>query len=109
MFTSYAIYKGKAALSMKPIPPTFTTSDTSRIMKKSGGMLIELAPAVGAKVYDWKAKSTFVLDVNECGQILDRVSQNEGTEFLHDPNMGGGQAGQIIKKLKLQPMQDNKG
>ena len=78
-------------------------------MKKSGGMLIELAPAIGTKVYDWKAKSMFFLDVTECGQILDRVAQNEGTEFLHDPNMGGEQAGQIIKRLKLQPMQDNKG
>ena len=109
VFTAYSVYKGKAALSMKPIPPTFTTSDTSLILKRPGAMLIELAPALGPKVYDWKNKVLFSLDVSECGQFLEKVSQSEGMELLHDPHVGGELAGQVIKKLRLQPMQDNKG
>eukprot|EP01041_Mallomonas_annulata_P007715 gene7715-15787_t len=110
-FSSYVIYKGKAALSIKPIPPTFTSrSPNSRSVARTGGILLEFAPVSGPREYDWSKKGTFMIDVSECGEIIALDISTKGTlEFLHDPNMGSPQAGQITKKLKFLPTQDGKG
>lgn len=110
-YASYSLYKGKGAISMRPIPPTFSISGTARTVTKNGAMMFELAAAVGTREYDWKNKITFALDVTECGEFLQKATEGTGTgaDFIHDPNMGSTQGGQITKRLKLQPMQDGKG
>ncbi len=69
-FSNYAVYKGKGALCVKIIPPTWVGSE----VKREGVVLFELAPATGAaREYDWTRKLTFSLDVTECGEWLDTV------------------------------------
>jgi hypothetical protein len=108
-FADYSVYKGKAALSVKPIPPTFAVSGSTRVVTRNGGMLFEAAAASGIREYDWSNKLSFRLDVVECGDLLEKVGQGDGIDLLHDPNMGGPLAGQVVKKLKMVPMQDGKG
>jgi len=104
-FTSYVIYKGKAALSLKPIPPTFASKGSSRIVSKNGGLLLEFAPASGVREYDWTKKGTFLLGPTECGDILTmRPDNKEGLEFLRDPKMGSPQTGNTAKKLRILPI-----
>jgi hypothetical protein len=63
-FTSYNIYKGKAAMAVKPIPPTLSIiKEGSRTVSRPGAMLFELAPAIGSREYDWRNKITFALGV----------------------------------------------
>lgn len=109
-FASYSVYKGKAALSIKPIPPTFQSlSKTSRIISREGSIFLEFAPAAnGPREYNWGAKTVFSLDATECGALL-VMDSSKGTEFTHDPKMGTPDAGQVMKKLSLNPTQDGKG
>ena len=89
-YTGYNIYKGKAALNIKPIPPSFSKSGKSgRTVSREGSLLLEFAP-VGSnpREYNWNQKVTFSLSVSECGEIL-AMDRTKALEFLHDPNMGG--------------------
>lgn len=46
-FVAYNVYKGKAALTMKPVAPTFSALPTgSRVLAKDGGLLLEIAPVL---------------------------------------------------------------
>jgi len=116
-FASYVVYKGKGAVSLKVIPPTFSrvsgkdnSGFSGRTVSRDGALLFEFAPARpdAAREYDWTKKSSFSLSATECGDILamDLVS---GKEFLHDPNMGSANAGMLTKKLKLVATPDEKG
>ncbi len=46
-YTGYNIYKGKAAINIKPIPPTFRVTKSSRVLEREGVLLWEFAPASG--------------------------------------------------------------
>jgi hypothetical protein len=47
-FASYVVYKSKAAVSLKMIPPTFQPVGTrSRTVSRDGGLLLEFAAASG--------------------------------------------------------------
>ena len=90
-FVSYNVYKGKAAMAIKPVSPVFTQmSNGNRLLSKDGGILIEAAPVSGVREYDWTKKSAFLLDPTECGQIL-YFHETKGNEvnFIHDTFMGG--------------------
>lgn len=89
-YVGYSIYKGKGALNVKPLPPTFNkVGKSGRGIEREGSLYLEFAP-IGSKPreYNWASKVTFSLDVNECGGIL-AMDRSLGVEFLHDPNMGG--------------------
>lgn len=111
-YVRYPIYKGKAALSVRPVSPTFTPisgASGARTLSKEGGMLFEFALASGQRVYDWANKGSFLLDVGECGAIISmeqRTGSAAGLEFVHDPNMGGEKQGEVTKRLKLAPAAD---
>ena len=91
-FVGYSVYKGKAAMVVKPVAPTFNVlPHKNRVLSKDGGMLIEIAPISGVREYDWTKKATFLLDPSECGEILCFHEMKAATEvsFLHDTFMGG--------------------
>lgn len=109
-FSSYVVYKGKAAMSLKVIPPTFTTTGAkARTVSRTGAILLEFAPVGDSpREYDWSKKATFSLSPTECGEIL-AMEIAKGVDFFHDPNMGEADAGKVTKKLRLSPTSDMKG
>lgn len=115
VFASYVIFKGKGAVCVKAIPSTFSSSGTnSYVVSKEGGLLLEFAPATQQiREYDWTKKVTFLLDSTECGDLIHlgktSASKSSQIDFLHDPNKGGAQEGQISKKLRIATMPENKG
>ena len=108
-YASYAVYKGKGAMNVKIIAPTWANlpNSNSLIVSKEGGLLIEMAPSTAnAKEYDWTKKITFLLDATECGQLVYGVES--GAEFVHDPGALTPQAGKVTKRMKWNPAPDNK-
>jgi len=87
-------------------PPAWEAGVGSAVfMEKEGGLLLEFAPSVSQRVYDWQSKSSFCLNVGEMGSIL-ALPAGDSAEFFHDPNKGKGataQEGQVSKILRLQP------
>lgn len=65
-------------------------------------MLLEFAPVSGPREYDWTKKGNFQLGVTECGGVIGLdTSKKAAVEFIHDPNKGGPNEGQVTKKLKF--------
>ncbi|KAJ1403925.1 hypothetical protein B484DRAFT_224466 [Ochromonadaceae sp. CCMP2298] len=70
-FAQYMMYKDDAALSMKPLLPTFGPSGISaRKVTKMGSMYFEFAVSHEPRVYDWSRKGAFQLTVSECGEVM---------------------------------------
>jgi hypothetical protein len=87
-FAHYGIYKGKGAINVKPIAPTFKIGEKSQIVEREGSMLFEFAPAgTGPRDYDWSKKSLFSLSATECAEIV-RLKETGTIEFTHDPHAG---------------------
>jgi len=110
-FASYVVYKGKGAVTVKAIAPSFNIlSNKARNVGREGGLLLEFAQASGQREYNWAKRGTFLLDVTECGSLLAACQQGtEVVEFLHDPNMGTSDAGKTNKKLRWTGIQDGSG
>ena len=71
--------------------------------------MFEIAPCVGTREYDWKQKSTFLLDPTECGEIVS-MNTKVGCDFFHDPFMSDPtKSGMITKKMSWKPSQDGRG
>ncbi|PWZ18032.1 Single-stranded DNA-binding protein WHY1, chloroplastic [Zea mays] len=88
VFTSYSIYKGKAALSFDPRPPLFVPLDSGAYkVAKEGFVLLQFAPAVATRQYDWTRKQVFSLSVWEIGTLL-TLGPTDSCEFFHDPFKG---------------------
>ena len=108
-FVRFPIYKGKCALCVRPIPPTFApVGPSTRNMVREGGILLELAPSSGVRVYDWTKKTSFLLDATECGAVVSMDTKQDTLEFFHDPNMGGSKQGEVSKKLQIYRSPDGK-
>jgi hypothetical protein len=109
-YASYSVYKMKAALSVKPIAPTFTAnSPTSRSLDREGTLYLEFAPAgQNPREYNWQQKGTFSFDATECASLL-VMDPVKGLELTHDPKAGTNDAGQTVKRVKLSPAPDGKG
>jgi hypothetical protein len=85
-FVQYNVYKGKTAINVKPIAPSFKVTDKSRSIAREGALFFEFAPVgAGPRDYDWTKKATFSMSVNECGEVC-RMKEGASAEFLHDPN-----------------------
>jgi hypothetical protein len=86
-YTSYDIFKGKSALNVKVITPTFTQSSSGGplALKKAGALLLECAPGA-ARSYDWSKKLAMALSVTEMAEILAFTAEAGSLEFVHDPN-----------------------
>lgn len=93
-FASYVVYKSKAAVSIKIIPPTFIPAGANaKKLSREGGLFFEFALAAGPKEYDWGKKGTFLLSAAECGEMLLLAQGKPGMELFHDPNMGAANSG----------------
>ncbi|KAK3131592.1 hypothetical protein QOZ80_6AG0508530 [Eleusine coracana subsp. coracana] len=109
VFTSYSIYKGKAALSFDPRPPQFVPLDSGAYkVAKEGCVLLQFAPAVATRQYDWSRKQVFSLSVWEIGTLL-TLGPTDSCEFFHDPFKGRSEEGKVRKVLKVEPTPDGNG
>jgi hypothetical protein len=53
-FANFVIYKGKSAMQVTPLAPTFEQlGGTAQTTARDGGLLLTFAPASGPKAYDW--------------------------------------------------------
>ena len=86
VYTSYDVFKGKSAMNVKVITPTFTQSASGGplTLKKAGALLVECAPGA-ARSYDWSKKLAMALSVTEMAEILAFTAEAGSLEFVHDP------------------------
>ena len=114
-FVAFSIYKSKSALSVNVVKPRFESDNQGRtVMKKAGGILLEFAPGIGPRKYDWTKKGTFMLSPVEAAELANRLNPSRATiaqkcEFFHDPGMGGSSQGSVTKNFKMEAMPDGSG
>ncbi|CAL0315159.1 unnamed protein product [Lupinus luteus] len=109
VFVGHSIYKGKAALTVSPKSPEFQSLESGAFkVSKEGSVLLQFAPAVGLRQYDWNRKQVFSLSVSELGTLIS-LGARESFEFFHDPNQGRSDEGKIRKVLKVEPLMDGSG
>ena len=79
--TSFNVYKKTSAAQFTLLPPR--RDDNGRI-SKSGAILLEMAPSVGDKSYDWKNKKlTFAFGMNDLTQFFDDPHSQKWGSFFH--------------------------
>lgn len=105
VFVPYTIYKGKGALSIRPIHPQFRPTTGGMKLHKEGSLMLEFAPSIGTRQYDWEKKQIFSLSVAEMG-ILVALSADEKASFFHDPHKGRVDEGRVRKTLAVDPSPD---
>ncbi|XP_020250606.1 single-stranded DNA-binding protein WHY1, chloroplastic-like isoform X2 [Asparagus officinalis] len=109
VFVGYSIYKGKAALTVEPRAPEFAPLDSGAYkVSKEGFVLLQFAPAVAARQYDWSRKQVFSLSVTEIGTLMS-LGAKDSCEFFHDPFKGRSDEGKVRKLLKAEPLPDGTG
>ncbi|KAJ6793886.1 single-stranded DNA-binding protein WHY1, chloroplastic-like isoform X1 [Iris pallida] len=109
VFVGYSIYKGKAALTIEPRAPEFAPLDSGAFkVSKEGFVLLQFAPAVGTRQYDWNRKQVFSLSVVEIGTLMS-LGVKDSCEFFHDPFKGRSDEGKVRKVLKAEPLPDGSG
>ncbi|KAJ7943521.1 Single-stranded DNA-binding protein [Quillaja saponaria] len=109
VFVNHSVYKGKAALTVTPRPPEFAPLDSGAFkISREGYLLLQFAPAIGMRQYDWNKKQVFSLSVTEIGNLIS-LGARGSCEFFHDPNKGKSEEGQVRKVLKVEPLPDGSG
>ncbi|CAI8587830.1 unnamed protein product [Vicia faba] len=109
VYVGHALYKGKAALTVSPRPPEFTSLDSGAFkISKEGCVLLQFAPSAGPRVYDWNKKQVFSLSVGEIGNLIN-LGAKESCEFFHEPFLGKSDKGKVRKVLKVEPLHDGSG
>ncbi|CAL9135300.1 Whirly transcription factor [Musa troglodytarum] len=108
-FANYTVFKGKAALSMKPILPAIRELDSrSSRVYRNGSVMLTFWPAVGQRKYDWEKKLAFALSPTEVGSLIG-LGPAESCEFFHDPSMKSSLEGQVKKSLSISPLGNDNG
>ncbi|KAG2321670.1 hypothetical protein Bca52824_014883 [Brassica carinata] len=109
VFAPYAIFKGRAALSVEPVLPTFTKIEPGNLrIDRRGSVMMTFMPAVSDRKYDWEKKQLFALSPTEVGSVISMGPQ-DSSEFFHDPSMKSSNAGQVRKSLSIKPLADSTG
>lgn len=112
VFVDYTFYKGKSALSVKPIKPTFkrlkTPGGTAYSVDRQGSFFLTFAHATGTRQYGWERKQIFSLSVAEMGKLC-TLDHGSNLEFFHDPNMMSKDQGKVTKTLKINSSRDREG
>ncbi|ERN04401.1 single-stranded DNA-binding protein WHY1, chloroplastic isoform X2 [Amborella trichopoda] len=109
VYVGHSIFKGKAALTIEPKAPEFTALESGACkVVKDGSILLQFAPAVGTRQYDWNRKQVFSLSVAEIGALMS-LGMKDTCEFYHDPFKGRSEEGKIRKVLKVEPLPDGSG
>ncbi|XP_042502348.1 single-stranded DNA-binding protein WHY1, chloroplastic-like [Macadamia integrifolia] len=109
VFVGHSIYKGKAALTVEPKAPEFAPLDSGAFkLTREGFVILQFAPAVGVRQYDWSRKQVFSLSVTEIGTLIS-LGARDSCEFFHDPFKGKSEEGKVRKVLKVEPLPDGSG
>ncbi|GAV72013.1 Whirly domain-containing protein [Cephalotus follicularis] len=109
VYAPYTVYKGKAALSVAPILPSFTKLDSGTFrVERQGVMLLTIWPSIGERKYDWERRQRFALSATEVGSLIS-MGPTTSSEFFHDPSMLSSNAGQVRKSLKIKAFSDGTG
>lgn len=77
-------------------------------ISKDGYVLLQFAPSVGPRQYDWNRKQVFSLSVDEMGSVIS-LGARDRCEFFHDPYKGKSDEGKVKKVLKVEPFPDGSG
>lgn len=108
-FVDYPIFKGKAALSMYPVPPKFNKMNSGGIhLERRGVVMLTFWPAIGQRKYDWQKRQHFALSAVELGSLIS-LGPTDSCEFFHDPSMNTSLAGQVRKTFQVSPLSDDGG
>ncbi|XAR55679.1 hypothetical protein NMG60_11035836 [Bertholletia excelsa] len=103
VFAPYSIYKGKAALSVTPVLPTFSKMNSGGLkVDRRGSIMLTFMPAAGERKYDWEKRQVFALSATEVGSLIS-LGSGDSCEFFHDPSMLSSNAGQVRKSLSVKP------
>lgn len=79
--SSFNIYKKTAAAQFTVLPPR---RDENGRINKNGAVLLEMAPSVGEKSYDWKnQKVTFAFGINDLCLFFDNPNDPKWGSFFH--------------------------
>ncbi|CAN1137758.1 Single-stranded DNA-binding protein WHY2, mitochondrial [Linum perenne] len=109
IYAPFSVYKGKAALSIEPVLPTFTKMDSGSLrVGRSGSMMMSFMPSIGERKYDYEKKQLFALSPTEVGSLIS-LGPKDSSEFFHDPSMKSSNAGQVRKSLSIKPHADGSG
>ncbi|KAK4741378.1 hypothetical protein SAY87_024966 [Trapa incisa] len=109
VFVGHSIYKGKAALTVEPRAPEFTSLESGAFkLSREGCVLLQFAPAEAVRTYDWRRKQVFSLSVTEIATLIG-LGPRDSCEFFHDPFKGKSDEGNIRKVLKVEPIRDGSG
>ncbi|XP_031504999.1 single-stranded DNA-binding protein WHY1, chloroplastic-like [Nymphaea colorata] len=109
VFVGHSIFKGKAALTVEPRAPEFASLDSGAFkLSREGSVILQFAPAVGTRQYDWNRKQVFSLSITEIGTLIS-LGMRDSCEFFHDPFKGKSDEGKIRKVLKVEPFSDGTG
>ncbi|KAK8698326.1 hypothetical protein V6N13_114450 [Hibiscus sabdariffa] len=106
LFAPYKIYKGKAALSVDPLLPTFSKIDSGTgglRVDRCGVIMLTFCPAIAERKYDWDKCQKFALSPTEVGSLIS-MSAHGASEFYHDPSMKSRNSGQVSKKLSIKAL-----
>ncbi|KAK1276184.1 hypothetical protein QJS04_geneDACA009961 [Acorus gramineus] len=107
--TGYTIFKGKAALSMKPVPPTYNKLNSIDIkLDRKGVVMLSFWPAVGQRKYDWQKKQHFALSATEVGSLIS-LGPAESCEFFHDLSKMASSGSEVKKSLSVAPISEGNG
>ncbi|KAL4441252.1 hypothetical protein ABPG77_011489 [Micractinium sp. CCAP 211/92] len=109
VYSDYTIYKGKAAMTLKVIRPTWERVGSGLAISREGTVLLEFANALGPQKYDWEQKATFGLSAVECAMVLESTDARRECAFFHDPNKGSAAEGSVQKSLAIKPIQQGGG
>ncbi|CAL0308827.1 unnamed protein product [Lupinus luteus] len=105
----YSVYKGKAAFSLSPSLPTFTTLQSGAlVVDRRGSIMVVFMHAIGDRKYDWENKQRFALSATEVGSLI-TMGPQDSCEFFHDPSIKSSNAGQVRKSLSIKPHASNNG
>lgn len=79
--SSFNIYKKTAAAQFTVLPPR---RDENGRINKNGAVLLEMAPSVGDKSYDWRnQKVTFAFGINDLCLFFDDPNNPKWGSFFH--------------------------
>ncbi|XP_008803798.1 single-stranded DNA-binding protein WHY2, mitochondrial-like [Phoenix dactylifera] len=108
-YADFSIFKGKAALTVSPVLPTFSRLDSgSSKVDRRGVVLLKFMPAIGQRKYDPEKKQLFALSATEIGCLIS-LGPAESCEFFHDPSMKSSLEGQVKKTLSVSPVPNGEG
>ncbi|KAK9805900.1 hypothetical protein WJX73_002952 [Symbiochloris irregularis] len=109
VYADFSVYKGKAAMQLKIVSPTFELSQGSSpglVVGRQGVVLLEFANAQqgtgtspGQRRYDWERKQNFALSAVELAGLVEPHEQ----KYTHDPNITSSSKGNTMKNLTFNP------